>query len=89
MKNYLFNILISAVVCFVLAILTFLVGRDGGVQAAAVFAGVFYGIVSAAAYCFGGMMSLGDSAFDGKRLVAMLISGIVGGLLGGVLIALG
>lgn len=89
MKNYFFNIFISAIVCFFAAALTFLVGNEGGVTAGAITAGITYGLITSLAYCFGGMMQEDGGKFNGKRLLAMLISGVIGGTLGGLLIGIG
>lgn len=89
MRNYFFNILISLLVCAFVGVLTFLIGRDGGVTAGAITAGAATGIVSSLAYCLGGFMNEDDGKFNGMRLLAMLIAGIVGGALGGGLIGIG
>ncbi len=88
MKEYFFNVLVMVIVCSLLAALTFLIGREG-VTAGAVTAGALYGVVGALAYCFGGMMNEDDGTFNGKRLLAMLIAGVVAGVAGGFLIGVG
>ena len=88
MKEYFWNCIISFVTCFLLACLTFLVGRDGGAIASAVFAGIIYGVTMALSYCFGNFFS-DDSKFNKIRLIVMLASGIIGGGLGGWLISVG
>lgn len=86
--KYFFNFLITALVCFFCTILTFLIGREGP-TAGAITAGVIYGIILSLAYCFGGMMNEDNGAFNGKRFLVMLITGVVAGFLGGFLINVG
>lgn len=86
MKNYFFNILVTALVCLFSAILVFLVGRN---TASAITAGALFGIILPLSYCFGGMMDEDNNGFNGKRLVAMLITGVVAGVAGGFLIGIG
>lgn len=88
MKEYFFNVLVMALACALLAALTFLIGREGA-TAGAVTAGALYGVVGSLAYCFGGMMNEDDGTFNGKRLLAMLIAGVVAGVAGGFLIGVG
>ena len=87
-REYFWNCVISFAACFLLACLTFLVGRDGGAVAAAVCAGAIYGIIMSLSYCFGNFFS-DDNKFNKVRLLVMLASGIVGGALGGFLINVG
>lgn len=89
MRNYFFNALISAIVCFAVGILGFLVGRDGGPTAGAMLAGSATGVVGALAYMFGGFMNEDDGKFNGTRLIVMLAAGILAGLFGGFIIGVG
>lgn len=86
MKGYFFNILMTALVCLLSAILVFLVGRN---TASAITAGALFGVILPLAYCFGGMMDEDSNSFNGKRLIMMLISGVAAGVAGGFLIGIG
>lgn len=83
--NYFFNITLTAAIALISAIVTFLIGRHTG---AAVFSGIFTGIVTACAYALGGMVQEDGDKFNGKRLAIMLGSGVIGGLIGGLMMGL-
>ena len=86
MKVYFFNILMTALVCLLSAILVFLVGRN---TASAITAGALFGVILPLTYCFGGMMDEDSNSFNGKRLIVMLVSGVAAGVVGGLLIGIG
>ena len=81
--KYFFNCALTALTAFVVAILTFLFAKDGGMIAAAIFSGVASGAAVAISYALGGMMGEGNS-FQGKKFALMLVCGIVAGILGGL-----
>lgn len=80
--KYFFNISLTAIVALVSAVITFLIGRHIG---AAVFSGIYTGIVLACSYALGGMVNEDQERFNGKRLAIMAIAGLLGGLLGGLM----
>lgn len=84
MSKYGLNFLVTAVVTFFIAVLSFLVGNEVGVPSVptAIAAGGFSGIAVALSYTFGQLMC--GKEFDWKQTVVMLVSGIAFGMLGGV-----
>ena len=81
--KYFFECALTALVGFVVAILTFLFSRDAGLVAGACFAGACSGIGICISYTLGGMM-IEEDGFDGKRFTFMLLAGIVTGIIGGL-----
>ena len=82
--KYFFECALTALVGFVVAILTFLFSRDTGLVAGACFAGACSGIGICVSYTLGGMM-IDEDGFDGKRFSLMLAAGIVAGIVGGLI----
>lgn len=86
MKNYFFNILLTAVVAIAAAVLTFLVGNESGsFIGAAIIGGVFTGVSTGVSYCLGCMTNEDEGKFNGTRLAVMLVSGTLAGILGGLM----
>lgn len=82
--KYFFNCAIIALVAFVIAILTFLFAKDGGLVGGAIFAGSFSGACIAISYALGGMMQESEG-FKGKQFGLMLLCGVVAGIIGGLI----
>ena len=83
MKNYLFNILLTAIATFLIAVLSFLFGAENAVSTA-MASGALSGVAISVSYMFGKLMKgTAWSKEMGIRLIVMLITGIVFGIFGG------
>lgn len=81
--KYFFNCALTALVAFVIAILTYLFGKEG-VAGGSMFAGAAAGASVAIAYALGGMMQ-DSNGFKGKQFGLMLLCGVVAGIVGGLI----
>ena len=81
--KYGLNFLMTALVTFIIAVLSFLIGNECGVPSVptAIASGMLSGVALPLGYNFGSMMA--GEPFDWKKLVIMLVAGVGAGLFGG------
>lgn len=83
MKKYGLNFLLTAVVTFLIAVLSFLFGAENAASTA-MASGALSGVAISLSYMFGKLME--GTAWGkemGIRLVIMLVTGIIFGIFGG------
>lgn len=83
MKDYVFNIIVTSIVTYLIATLTFLIGNQAGAPsiAGAVGAGVCSGIVLPVTYALGQFFA--DKAVDWKLIAFPMVPAVLAGMLGG------
>ena len=88
MGKYGLNLFLTALVSFLIAVISFLVGNEWEVPSipTAATGGFLGGVAIALSYAFGKLM--GGDTFDSKEFVIMLLSGSIFGILGGLAMGL-